>query len=80
MYWKEAFIIMNIMPWVFPYIVMLGGNNNQFIGVIECCGISLFLFGSYLNTYSEYLRYKWKQKEENKGKIYTKGLLNTPYI
>jgi protein-S-isoprenylcysteine O-methyltransferase Ste14 len=32
------------------------------------------LFGSWLNTYSEYTRYIWKKQEKNKGHLYTEGL------
>ena len=74
MYWMEAIIIANLMPWIFPYVSWVGGNNDQPIGLIEIGGLFLFLFGSYLNTTSEYSRHTWKQKQENKGHLYTNGL------
>ncbi|WP_363321048.1 DUF1295 domain-containing protein [Desulfobacula sp.] len=36
--------------------------------------ILLYLFGSWLNTYSEYTRYAWKKQLKNKGHLYTEGL------
>ena len=74
MYWIEAIIIANIMPWIFPYIAYTSGQYSKPIGLIEVIGILLFFLGSYLNSASEYLRYSWKQEEENAGRIYTGGL------
>jgi protein-S-isoprenylcysteine O-methyltransferase Ste14 len=74
MYWIEAIIIANIMPWIFPYIAYSSGQYSKPVGLIEVGGILLFLSGSYLNTASEYLRFSWKQEAENAGRIYTGGL------
>ena len=74
MYWIEAIIIASLMPWFISYIARVGGNNCQSVGLIEIGGFILFLFGSYLNTASEYSRYTWKQKQENRGHLYTNGL------
>ena len=74
MYWGEAIVIANIMPWIFPYVAYKSGGYTDSIGWIEIMGIFLFLIGSYLNTASEYFRYSWKQKKENTGHIYTGGL------
>ena len=73
MYWMEAIIIANIMPWIFPYIAYTSGRCSKAIGLIEFVGITLFLTGSYLNSGSEFLRYSWKKKRENAGRIYTGG-------
>lgn len=74
MYWIEAILIANIMPWILPYIVYASGRSSKPIGAIEVFGILLFFTGSYLNSVSEFLRYSWKQKDENIGHIYTGGL------
>ena len=74
LYWGEAIVIANIMPWIFPYIAYESGGYTDSIGWIEIMGILLFLIGSYLNSASEYFRYLWKQKRENAGHIYTGGL------
>jgi protein-S-isoprenylcysteine O-methyltransferase Ste14 len=74
MFWGEAFVIANIMPWIFPYVAYTGGNSDDPIGFVEILGILLFITGSYLNSASEYLRYAWKKRTENFGKLYTQGL------
>jgi len=74
MYWFEAIIIANLMPWIFPYIAYKSSQFSGPVGLIEVIGIVLFFIGSYLNSASEYLRYSWKRKEENAGRIYTGGL------
>ena len=74
LYWMEAIIIANIMPWIFPYIAYTSGRYSKPIGLIEFIGILFFLIGSYLNSASEYLRYSWKKKDENAGRVYTGGL------
>ena len=37
-------------------------------------GILLFIIGSYINTYSEIQRKRFKDNPNNKGKLYTQGL------
>ena len=74
MYWIEAIIIASLMPWFLLYIARVGGSNDHPLGLIEIGGLFLFMFGSYLNTASEYTRHTWKQKQENRGHLYTNGL------
>ena len=74
LYWGEAFVIANIMPWIFPYIAYKSGDYTGTIGWMELIGIILFLTGSFLNTASEYFRFSWKQKKENAGHLYKGGL------
>ncbi len=74
LYWGEAIVIANIMPWIFPYVGYKSGDYTDPIGWMELIGIILFLVGSYLNTASEYFRFLWKQKNENAGRLYTAGL------
>jgi steroid 5-alpha reductase family enzyme len=74
MYWIEAIIIANLMPWIFPYVAYISGQYIKAIGFIEVLGILLFLIGSYLNSVSEYLRYSWKKNTANAGHLYTGGL------
>jgi steroid 5-alpha reductase family enzyme len=52
----------------------LGGTHPGPIGWIGRLGVVLYAIGSYLNTASEYQRMRWKRRQENKGKIYTRGL------
>ncbi len=62
------------MPLILFTFTYVGGNQSQSINTDDVIGILLYLFGSYLNTYSEYLRYIWKQRPENKGRLYKQGL------
>ncbi|MPM12138.1 hypothetical protein SDC9_58490 [bioreactor metagenome] len=41
---------------------------------IDIVGIALFITGSWVNTQSDYQRFKWKKKPENRGRLYTGGL------
>jgi len=74
LYWGEAIVIANSMPWIFPYIAYKSGDHIGTIGWMEIMGVLLFLTGSFLNTASEYFRFSWKQKKENTGHLYTGGL------
>ncbi len=40
----------------------------------DIIGIVLFSIGSVINSFSDYQRNVWKQRSENKGRIYTGGL------
>ena len=74
LYWGEALVIANIMPWIFPYVAYMSGEKDTAVGSMEIMGILLVIAGSTLNSASEYLRHAWKKKKENIGKIYTEGL------
>ena len=54
--------------------VLLGGWNTAPIGILDYAGILLFFLGSYINTYSEIQRKRFKENPNNKGKLYTLGL------
>lgn len=45
-------------------------------GWVDAVAISLVLAGSYLNTYSEMQRKWWKDRPENRGRCYTRGLFS----
>lgn len=45
-------------------------------GYVEILGVILFAVGSFLNTFSEYQRHRWKAREEHRGKLYTGGLFS----
>ncbi len=47
---------------------------NKNIDWLDFLAIAIFIEGCFTNTASELLRDIWKQKYENKGKLYTKGL------
>jgi len=74
--WLETIAITVLMSFVLYAFAKGGGNNKQVVGVIEVIGILLYLSGSYINTHSEYSRHVWKLREENKGRLYTRGLFS----
>jgi protein-S-isoprenylcysteine O-methyltransferase Ste14 len=53
---------------------MLGATETAALGVVGVIGIGLFVLGSYLNTWSEVQRKRFKDSPANKGKLYTEGL------
>ena len=72
--WTEAF---TIAPWVFFIFVLMGisgGTNTAGFGAVAIAGAALFVTGSWMNSYAEHQRNRWKQRPENRGKLYTEGL------
>ena len=72
--WSEA---CTIATWVFCiYLVFAisGGMNPALPDAAIVAGLALFAFGSWINSYAEYARYVWKQRPENRGKLFTLGL------
>jgi steroid 5-alpha reductase family enzyme len=53
---------------------MLGARASTPIGALDIAAIALFLVGSYFNTGGEWQRKQFKDKPENRGKLYTQGL------
>jgi protein-S-isoprenylcysteine O-methyltransferase Ste14 len=74
--WLETITISILMSFALYAFANIGGNNKQVIGVVEVIGVLLYILGSYINTHSEYFRYIWKIKEENKGRLYIEGLFS----
>lgn len=72
--WEEVFSVplaFGLYYIGFALFVYKTGNKIDFL---DYFAILIFLFGSYLNTFSELQRKIWKKKTENKGHLYTKGL------
>lgn len=74
MYWREALVVANIMPWCLVCVAYYGGLQTEPIGSVEVIGVALYLSGSYLNSASEFARHKWKLNPINTGHLYTGGL------
>jgi len=75
--WSEVF---TIAPWLLAIYLLLaiaGGRNAAPFGAAGALGTALFLAGSWMNSYSEYARHVWKQRPENRGRLYTEGLFRT---
>jgi protein-S-isoprenylcysteine O-methyltransferase Ste14 len=74
MSWSEAG---TIAPWVlciYTALAIAGGTNSLRIGAPALAGVVLFILGSWMNSYAEYARHVWKQRPENRGRLYTLGL------
>ena len=74
MAWSEMLLVSGLMSFVLFSFARVGGNSHQPVGALDCFSIFFYLFGSWLNTYSEYTRHVWKKQYKNKGRLYTEGL------
>jgi len=72
--WGEAIGVGLFIAFLQIFYAFLGGKNPRPLGFAAFAGAALYLWGSYLNTESEYQRHRWKQKPENRGRLYTEGL------
>lgn len=72
--WGEVF---TVAPWVLCIYLLLtisGGANSTALGMAGSIGLVLFALGSWMNSYAEYARHRWKLRPENRGHLYTLGL------
>ncbi len=74
MEWREMLFVSGLMSFALFSFARVGGSSFQPITTLDYFSIFLYLFGSWLNTWSEYTRYVWKKDESNKGRLYTVGL------
>jgi steroid 5-alpha reductase family enzyme len=72
--WEEAFSIPVAFALYLLGFPLLARPASVHFGVLEILGISLFVAGSFINTYSEYQRRRFKRRPENKRKLFTGGL------
>ena len=74
MEWGEVVII---SFWILIFSVFYAApvrHSSWSFDWVDAVGIFLFVAGSFLNSYSEYQRMKWKNRPENKGHLYQAGL------
>ena len=72
--WSEVFgvgFFISIVQVLFAVITIY---NKEGLTYFDLGLVILYLFGSYLNTNSEFQRMLWKKDQNNKGKLYTLGL------
>ena len=74
MSWQEGLLVSIVMSVIILALAYYGGNQKASLGNIDGIGIALYVCGSFLHSCSEYQRYKWKQRTENKGHLFTGGL------
>jgi len=72
--WFEGGLVTVLFFMMFYFFGISAGSHPDSIGTIDIFGISLFLFGSCINTLADYKRFSWKRNKKNKGKLYTSGL------
>ncbi len=72
--WEEAFSVPLAFALYLLGFPLLARSNSVGFGAIEVLGIGLFVIGSFINTYSEHQRRRFKRRPENAGKLFTGGL------
>jgi protein-S-isoprenylcysteine O-methyltransferase Ste14 len=72
--WSEVFTIAPWMSCIYLVLEISGGMNPRPVGVAAITGMFLFVVGSWMNSYAEYTRHRWKGRPENHGRLYTQGL------
>jgi protein-S-isoprenylcysteine O-methyltransferase Ste14 len=72
--WGEAVLIGVFVSAVHILFAYLGGTDAHRLGPVAVVAVLLYVLGSYLNTGSELQRKWWKERPENKGRLYTGGL------
>ena len=72
--WGEAAMIAAWILCIYLLLAIAGGTNATAMTGAGAAGVALFLLGSWMNSYAEYARHMWKQRLENRGRLYTLGL------
>ncbi|MBL6929131.1 MAG: DUF1295 domain-containing protein [Rhodospirillales bacterium] len=72
--WAEAAFVSLFMAFVLLAFAWGGGGNSQPVGPLEGAALGLYFYGSYLNTWSEYQRRRFKSNAANEGRLFTQGL------
>ncbi|MFP4152013.1 MAG: DUF1295 domain-containing protein [Alkalispirochaeta sp.] len=57
-------------------IALAGIGNASPVGPVALTGGALFIAGSFLNSFPELQRKRFKQRPENRGRLYTGGLFS----
>ncbi len=72
--WFEGCVV-GVLYGALVYFFSLWGSMTPVkINVVSYIGTGLFIAGSWINSQSDYQRYKWKKKTGNEGHLYTGGL------
>lgn len=76
--WSEVLGLLVFISLFEIGLLLLGGgafrDYSVGLGFLDLVALILFFFGSYLNSFSEIQRKRWKADPANKGHCYTKGL------
>lgn len=72
--WSEAGgVLLALFLYQVVFALLATGRTSPF-GTLDFIGVLLFISGSLLNTASELQRKHFKEKPENQGRLYTRGL------
>ncbi len=74
MTWGEMLLVSALMSFALFSFGRVGGSSHRAIAGIDYTYLFLYLLGSWINTWSEFTRYRWKKIDTNKGQLYTQGL------
>lgn len=72
--WAET---LTIIPWLLLIdltFALLGGLNPRPLGPSVLAAVALFLLGSWINSFAEYQRLRFKRDPAHRGRLYTGGL------
>ncbi len=69
--WFEGGLVTVLFFMMFYFFGISAGSHSDSIGILDIFGITLFLFGSCINTLADYQRFSWKRNAANKGRLYT---------
>jgi protein-S-isoprenylcysteine O-methyltransferase Ste14 len=72
--WAETLLISLWITAIDVLFAVLGGFNARAIGPVAAFGLILYILGSSVNTHSELQRKRWKDRPENRGRLFTGGL------
>ena len=72
--WEEVYAVGPFVLFIMIFFTILTIYHKNVFRPVDWIWLTLFATGSCLNTCSEWQRMKWKEKKENKGKLYTGGL------
>jgi steroid 5-alpha reductase family enzyme len=72
--WEEALSIPLAFALYYIGFSLLGGTNSRPLDWLDGLAVLLFASGSFINTYGEILRDRWRKQPENHGRLYTGGL------
>ncbi|MDN4526324.1 DUF1295 domain-containing protein [Fictibacillus fluitans] len=72
--WEEAFTVPFAFAIYYLLIPLLSLFTNKPLNAWDISFVLIFFLGSFINTYSEWLRDRWKKNPSNHGKLYTGGL------
>jgi protein-S-isoprenylcysteine O-methyltransferase Ste14 len=72
--WVEGCAVGTLYGFLIYMFSFWGSLHSNSSFTIEITGVLFFIFGSFINSLSDYQRYIWKKKPQNKERIYTQGL------